>query len=79
MPIPILSPGLVVSITQNVVYALPPMKCTLYVTGAPTLLQSNTSDMSATTAVTLVEGQYTVAGGFIKCTSGNIDIRLKMD
>lgn len=79
MPQEYISIGRPTPILQNIAYALPSFKCTLYVTGTPTIVQSNTQDMAVTTAVTLVEGQYTVAGGFIKCTSGNITITLKRD
>jgi hypothetical protein len=76
-----LSPGRPISILQNVVYALPTRRASLYTSdAAPTLVQSNDPLMVATTAVTLVEGQYTNVGGeFIKCTSGNITIQLKTD
>jgi len=75
--VPALMIGLPQDMTQNVVYGLPAIKCNLYVTGAPTLLQSNTFSMAATTPVTLVEGAYQVTGGYIKCTSGNITVLLK--
>ena len=79
MPLEYISTGRPTTLLQNVVYALPPVKCTLYTSGAPTLVQSNTSDMAVTTPVTLVEGQYTVAGAFIKSTAGNAVITLNRD
>ena len=79
MPQEYISPGRPTTLLQNVVYALPAFKCTLYATGAPTIVQSNTQDMAVTTAVTLVDGQATVAGSFIKCTSGNIVVDLARD
>jgi len=70
MPIEQLSVGYAIQMTQNVVYALPGVVCRLFVDGAaPTLFQSNTSAFTVSVAVTLVDGQAEVAGGFIRCTS----------
>jgi len=44
----------------------------------PTFFQSNTAAFTASIAVTLVNGQATLAGGFIRCTSatpGNITLK----
>jgi hypothetical protein len=73
-----LSIGPLNSVVQNVVYALPAKRCKLYCqTAGATFVQSNDPAMSASTAMTLVEGAYEVAGGFIKCTSGNVTVTLK--
>jgi len=71
-----ISIGPVTPLTQNVVYALPSKRVLLFTDGTtPTLQQSNTSDFTANVAVTLVGGQIEVAGGFIRCTSGNVNVR----
>jgi len=64
---PGLSQGLNV-LTQNVAFALPAKVVKVYADGAPTLQQSTTEAFTANTAVTLVEGQYEAAGGFIRST-----------
>ena len=77
----ILSAGRPIAILQNVVYALPVRRCSLYSSDAAAVfVQSNDPLMAVTTAVTLTEGGYTnVGGGFIKCTSGNVTVELKAD
>ena len=69
MPTGLLSCGYPYTITQNVVYALPVVKTTVFCgDSAPTLEQSNTVDFTAKSAVTLTAGQAQLAGGFIRST-----------
>jgi len=70
MPTELLSIGQLIPITQNVIYALPARRCVMMsdATG-PTFFQSNTLAFTASIAVTLVNGQAELAGGFIRCTS----------
>lgn len=72
--LPVGQPYLLVA---NQVYALPAVKCTLFAAGTPTITQGIDSSTVAT-AVTLTTNQATVAGGFLKCTTG-IVITLKRD
>lgn len=65
------------TLVANQIYALPAVKCTLFTTGTPTITTGNVVDTVAT-AVTLTGGQATLAGGFLKCTTG-IVITLKRD
>lgn len=79
MPTELLTIGPITSITQNVIYALPARSVIMFsdATG-PTFFQSNTAAFTASIAVTLVNGQATLAGGFIRCTSatpGNITLK----
>ena len=71
--------GVISSLVQNQIYALPPVRAILYCDTAITFLQSNTVAFTASTAVTLTEGKYIdVSGGFIKPTSAApINITLK--
>lgn len=67
------------TLTQNVVYALPARRCILTTisTGA-TVLQSNDPDFATSVAVDVTtDGTAEVNAGFIKCTSGNIVVTLK--
>lgn len=70
--------GVVTTITQNVIYAVP-MKRSLLFTSAssPTIVQSTDAAMSATATVTLADGAAEIGGAFIQCTSGSIDVLLK--
>lgn len=61
--------GAIFSMTQNVVYALPTVRCLLFTTGAPTLQQAADLAFTAPVAVALTNGQAELAGGFLKCTS----------
>jgi hypothetical protein len=62
--------GVVTTLTQNQVYALPAGRALLFTDGAaPTLQMSTTSAFTANVAVTLTGGQFEVAGGFIRCTN----------
>lgn len=65
------------TLVANQIYALPAVKCTLFAVGTPTITQGSVVDTVAT-AVTLTANQATVAGGFLKCTSGTV-ITLKRD
>jgi hypothetical protein len=79
MPTELLPLGPITPILANVAYALPAVKATLYTdAAAPTITLSNTQAFTVNTAVTLTAGSATVAGGFLKCTSG-INITLKRD
>ena len=75
----LLSIGPILSIAQNVVYALPAVKVTLSTTApTPTIEYSNSSTMIPAIPVTLTtSGTSEAISGFIRCTSGNIDITIK--
>lgn len=61
--------GPVFSMTADIAYALPAVHCLLFVTGTPTLVQSNTVDFAESKAITLdANNEAEVAGGFIMCT-----------
>ena len=79
MPTNTLSCGPVQSMVQNTIYALPPVKCTLFTDATtPTIQQSLTSTFTANVVLTLTSGQSEVVGGFIRCTSaGPINVILK--
>lgn len=62
--------GVVTSLVQNQIYALPAGRCVLFTDGAaPTLQMSTTVAFTANVAVTLAGGQFEVCGGFIRCTN----------
>jgi hypothetical protein len=79
MPTTLLSAGVPTAIIQNQIYALPPVRCLLYCdTAAATFEQSNTVTMTLATALTPdANEQIEVAGGFLRCTSGNVIVTLK--
>lgn len=61
---------MLLTMTQNVVYALPAKRCKLYTnTAGATFLQSNDSAFASSSAVTLVEGAYEVSAAFIEATN----------
>lgn len=75
-PITSIPTGPVFSMVQNQVYAVAGRR-RLYTDIAATILQSNTSAFTASTAVTLVEGSYEITAPFIKLTSaGPVNVRL---
>lgn len=74
----LLEPGYVQAIKQNIVYALPSCRVLLFTDATtPTIQQSLTEAFTANVALTLSSGQSEVAGAFIKCTTGDINIILK--
>lgn len=74
----LLSPGRQSSLVQNTIYALPACHCILFTDGTtPTIQQSNTVLFTANVALTLTDGQAETGGGWIRCTSGAINITLK--
>lgn len=79
MPTELLLIGHPIAIVQNTIYALPARRVLIFSDAAtPTFFQSNTSAFTASIAVTLVDGQAELAGGFIRCTSatpGNITLK----
>jgi hypothetical protein len=63
---------------QNIVYSLPSFRCLFHTDAtSPTLVQSETQTFTANSAITLTNNQIELAGGFLKCTSGNINFTLK--
>ena len=64
------------TITQNVVYALPARRC-LLMSSTSGIEQANDVAFTTPVALTLTSGQAEVAGGFIRCTTGNPIISLK--
>jgi hypothetical protein len=74
----LISLGYVQVLTQNVVYALPARRCLLFTDAStPTIQQSSDVGFTANVAVTLTGGQAELDGGFIKCTTGNINVVAK--
>lgn len=68
------------AMAQNIIYALPAVKCTLFTTGTPTIQQSDAVGFSANKVITLdANNQAIVAGGWIRCTTGAITVLLKRD
>jgi len=68
--------GYPIPIVQNTIYALPSCKVKMFSDAtAPTFQQSTDVLFTANAAVTLVNGQAELCGGFLRCTSatpGNI-------
>lgn len=75
----LLSIGYVQPMVQNQVYAAPSSRTLLYCdTAAATFEQSNTETFSLATALAPdANEQIEVGGGFIRCTSGNVNVILK--
>lgn len=79
MPTSYIQIGPPFAMTQNVIYAVPGRRCLLMCdTGAATIQQSNDVAFSANAALTLSSGQAEIAGGFIRCTSGNVNVTLRV-
>jgi hypothetical protein len=77
MPTQLLSLGPVQAILQNVVYACPASRCLLFCeTAAATFEQSNAVAGTFVPLTPDANEQIEVGGGFIRCTSGNVNIRL---
>jgi hypothetical protein len=80
MPTTTLATGYQITMTQNTVYALPGRKVTLFCdAAAPTFEQSTDLAFTLAKAVTLTNGQAILAGGFVRCTSGNVTVWLRQD
>jgi hypothetical protein len=79
MPTNTVPMGSVFPMVQNTIYALPPVKCTLFTDATtPTIQQSLTVAFTANVALTLTGGQADVNGGFIRLTSsGPVNVLLK--
>lgn len=76
----LLSNGPIYTLTQNVIYALPAVKSTLFCdTATPTIQLSNSPTFATNVALTLAAGQATVVGGFIRSTAGAATIVLSRD
>jgi hypothetical protein len=70
MPTEVLPLGVVFSMLQNVVYALPASRCVLFTDGAaPTIQQSTTLAFTTNVPVVLTNGQMELSGGYIRCTN----------
>lgn len=66
------------ALVQSVIYALPPKSCLLFTDSTTaTIEQSTTVAFTASVPVVLTAGQMEVAGGFIRCTTGAINVVLK--
>jgi hypothetical protein len=66
----LLSVGYAQPIVQNQIYALPARRVLLFTQDvAPTYFQSSDVSFAVSVAVTLVNGQAELAGGFLRCTS----------
>jgi len=70
MPTEVILAGVPFVLVQNVVYALPSIRCLLFTDATtPTIQQSTTLAFTANVALTLTGGQVEVAGGFIRQTN----------
>lgn len=74
----LLSIGYVQPMVQNQIYAVPSSRCLLFCdTAAATFEQSSTEAFSLAVALTPdANEQIEVGGGFIRCTSGNVNVKL---
>jgi hypothetical protein len=80
MPTPLLSFGLPVTMTTNLVYALPVVKANAYSSDTtPTMEQSNDITFAAKTTVTFTAGAATLVGMFVRATTGTPTIVLTRD
>jgi hypothetical protein len=71
MPVQLLSVGYPYTLQTNVVYAAPINKTTIFCgDSSPALEQSNIADFSVKSPITLTGGLGTVAGAFIRATTG---------
>jgi hypothetical protein len=62
--------GMLSTLVQNTIYALPARRCLLFTsTAAPTIQQSNSPTFADNVAVTLTGGQAELAGAFIRVTT----------
>jgi len=62
-------PGMATTMSQNVIMALPPNKAVLFCNNTtPAFEASNDISFATKVALTLTNGQATVAGGFIRST-----------
>ena len=77
MPTQYIQIGPVFTMTQNVIYAVPGRRCLLFTDSGGTLQQSTDVGFTANVALTLSSGQAELAGGFIRCTTGDIRVRLQ--
>lgn len=79
MPTEMLSLGYPVTMIQNQVYACPVSRCLMFCNvAAATFEQSSTVSMAVAVPLTPdANEQIEVAGGFIRCTSGNVVVTLK--
>lgn len=79
MPTELISMGPPTNLVQNQVYALPAVRCLLFCdVAAATFEQSASLNMTPAVALTPdANEQIEVAGGFIRCTSGNVKVLLK--
>lgn len=72
--------GMPVTMVTNQVYALPAAKATVFSDATtPSLQSSTTLGFVANAAVVFTGGLATVAGGFIRATTGTPTIVLKRD
>lgn len=70
--------GRQLSMVQNTVYALPARQVLFFCDGSsPTIEQSTDVAFTAAKALTLASGQAEVAGGFVRCTTGNVTVYVK--
>jgi len=76
MPTTTLSPGPQWTISQNVVYALPPSRCLVFTDATtPAIEVADSSSFATKIALTFTNGQAEVAGGFLRST-GALDISI---
>jgi len=70
-------PGVITTLTQSVIYALPPKRCLLYASTG-TFTVSNDSAMVTSTAITVdTNNQAELAAAFIRCTTSDISVVVK--
>lgn len=69
--------GVVTTLVQNTIYALPAVQTRLFCeTTTAVIQQSNLVAFTTSSAVTLSDGMANLAGAFVRCTSGNVNIKL---
>lgn len=77
MPTTVLSAGPPTLMVQNVVYALPGVKCTLFSDTAGTFEQSSILAGPFIATAVLAGGQVDLAGAFIRCTTASPTVTVK--
>lgn len=77
MPTELLTLGVPTVMVQNVVYALPARKCTMFTNTAGTYEQASILAGPFIATVALAGGQVELAGAFVRCTTASPTVTLK--
>lgn len=74
----LISVGQPFAMIQNTVYALPSSRSVIFCETTTAIIQmSNLVAFTTSASVTLTNGQASVAGLFIRCTSGTVNVVVK--